>query len=451
MPLISPARRAAFDVLLAIERGASHADDLLRAPEVNALGQQDKNLATALVYGVLRWQILLDHQFLELLTHPNVRLDPEVAVALRLGAFQLRRMDRIPAHAAIGESVELCKIGGHRFAARMVNAVLRKVPRAPFANLSCGTPATLALATAHPLWLVERWAEQYGLDATSAICLYGQQQPKPVIRLTNSDAESALSKDGLTLVPGRLLAAACVIISGDPTPQVVETGCRLQDEGSQLVAELAASSHTNQNQGKILDACAAPGGKTLILAERFPEAQIVACESSPVRFTALRQRLAPFGPRVECRLADVSTLDWESVFDLALVDAPCSGTGTLGRNPEIRHRLRPNDLVRQAERQRAILSSALCAIRPGGRVLYSSCSLEHEENEDVIDAVLGATSCTRLISLAGSIRAASIRGILLPAAEQTLVDSLTPQGTLQLLPGCFGTDGFFLALLERVP
>ncbi len=150
-------------------------------------------------------------------------------------------------------------------------------------------------------------------------------------------------------------------------------------------------SSLNQNEQKILDACAAPGGKTLILAERNPQARIVACESSPQRLDQLRNRLAAYADRIECRLADATALTEDSVFDLALADVPCSGTGTLGRNPEIRHRLRPEDLARQAERQRAILHAALRAVRPGGRVVYSTCSLEPEENEQVVAAVLAAT------------------------------------------------------------
>ncbi len=148
--------------------------------------------------------------------------------------------------------------------------------------------------------------------------------------------------------------------------------------------------HSPRTSKKSSTACAAPGGKTLILAERNPQARIVACESSPQRLDQLRNRLAAYADRIECRLADATALSEDSVFDLALADVPCSGTGTLGRNPEIRHRLRPEDLARQAERQRAILHAALRAVRPGGRVLYSTCSLEPEENEQVVAAVLAA-------------------------------------------------------------
>jgi 16S rRNA (cytosine967-C5)-methyltransferase len=218
-----------------------------------------------------------------------------------------------------------------------------------------------------------------------------------------------------------------------------------------LIAELAGVADSNPNQeGKsVLDACAAPGNKTLILAERNPTARILACESSPQRFEPMRRRLAPLGDRVECRLIDSAALVEDSVFDLALVDAPCSGTGTLGRNPEIRHRLRRDDLPGQAERQRAILLAALRAVRPGGRVVYSTCSLEPEENEQVVAAALAETVNTRQISLESSVDALLGQGILTPSGAEHLKASLTPEGALRLLPGVLPTDGFFVCLLER--
>jgi 16S rRNA (cytosine967-C5)-methyltransferase len=231
---------------------------------------------------------------------------------------------------------------------------------------------------------------------------------------------------------------------------------RLQDEGSQLIAELAASAADDSggNAEKILDACAAPGGKTLILAERNPEAHILACESSQKRLAELTARLAAHSARIECRLADATALNEDSTFDLVLADVPCSGTGTLGRNPEIRHRLRSEDLARHAERQRAILSAALRAVRPGGRVVYSTCSLEPEENEKIVAAVLAAVLAenqnARQISLAMTVQSLRKSGILIPGAER-LLDSLTPEGALLLLPGALPTDGFFVALIEKSP
>jgi 16S rRNA (cytosine967-C5)-methyltransferase len=467
MPTVSAARHAAFAILMAVERAQAHSDDLLRGDSVSNLSAPDRHLTTALVLGVLRWQIQLDQQLRTLLTKPDAKLDSEVLIALRLGTFQLLHLDRIPARAAIDESVELTKQSGHRFASGMVNAVLRKLAaRAAVEELGAlkghgfsravqGAKSIRALApeassafaaVAHPNWMVDRWTRFFGADAASAICRYNQTPPTQTIRLAAPELEAELTEAGITLAPGALLAAARIVTAGDITASSAfrEGRIRIQDEGSQLVAEIAGRANM------ILDCCAAPGGKTMILAERNPAARIVACEAGAQRLEFLRKRLAPFGARVECRLADATALSFESEVDLVLADVPCSGTGTLGRNPEIRHRLRPEDLPRQAERQRAILSSALRAIRPGGRVIYSTCSLEPEENEDVIAAVLLENATARVLSAALRIDEMQAEGILTERGADQLRSCITAEGYLRLLPGTFGTDGFFMCLLKRV-
>ena len=456
MPDLSPTRKAAFRILLAVERGPAHADDLLRANEVSALAPADRHLATALVLGVLRWQILLDQLTRPLLKRPNARLDPEVLIALRLGAFQLWFLDRIPAHAAIDESVELTKQSGHRFAAGMVNAVLRSAARGGAAHIGPLNEGSgeLAAVQAHPAWMVERWTEFYGPEAMQTICRHGQSQPQLNLRMESPAVAGELSTAGVELASGELFTGTRTVVSGDvtATPAFREGRARVQDEGSQLIGELAAGAATNllQNQRKILDACAAPGGKTLILAERIPHAQIVACESSPRRLAELRKRLAAYVDRVECRLADAAALEEDAAFGLALVDVPCSGTGTLGRNPAIRHRLQLGDLPRLAERQRDLLRAALRAVHPGGRVVYSTCSLEPEENEQIVAAVLSENPNARQISLAPTIDTLQQNGILRHEAADPLRKCLTPDGALRLLPGALPTDGFFVALLERL-
>jgi 16S rRNA (cytosine967-C5)-methyltransferase len=456
MPAISSARQAAFRILLAVESGHAHANDLLRADEVNKLAPADRHLATALVLGVLRWQIWLDQQIRPLLKRPNARLDAEVLIALRLGAFQLWLLDRIPDHAAIHESVELTKQSGHRFAAGMVNAVLRNATRATtgaaHGSVLDKNRAESAVE-AHPAWLVERWTSIYGAEAMQAICRHNQGQPRLNVRMESPAITDELIAAGIELASTELLTAARTVVSGDitATPAFREGRARVQDEGSQLIGELAAflGEDSIQGQKKILDACAAPGGKTLILAERNPHAQIVACESSPRRLDELRQRLAANSDRVECRLVDTAELEEEAAFDCALVDVPCSGTGTLGRNPEIRHRPRLEDLPRLAERQRNILRAALRALRPGGRVLYSTCSLEPEENEQIVAAVLSDNPNVQQIPLVTAIESLQRNGVLRPEAADPLRKCLTPDGALRLLPGALPTDGFYVALLEK--
>ena len=451
---ISPSRKAAFAILLNMERGGAHADELLRGRTLEALSPVDRNLATTLVLGVLRWQIRLDAQIQRLLKKPGARLDPEVLIALRLGAFQLQFLDRVPARAAIDESVELPKQSGHRFASGLVNAVLRKLASAGPSNILPESSAVeLAVACAHPPWLVERWTDSYGLEATKAICRHGQAQPPFTVRITSTEVEAELTGAGLHFGSGALLSAARTVVSGGltPTEPFHEGHVRIQDEGSQLIGELAARTGNalNHNQEKFLDACAAPGGKTLILADRNPQARIVACESNPRRFAELRKRLAAYADRVECRLADATELEEHSAFDLVLVDVPCSGTGTLGRNPEIRHRLHLEEFARYAERQRELLRAALRCVRPGGRVVYSTCSLEPEENEQVVSSVIEESQNARQVSLESRIAAMAKAEIITVGGAARLRDCLTPEGNLLLLPGTVPTDGFFVALIEK--
>ena len=447
---VTAAREAAFKILLAVERGKANADELLRGPAVSALAQPDRNLATTLVMGVLRWQIPLDQQFKQLLRRPGAKLDAEVLIALRMGAFQLLYLDRIPAHAAIGESVELAKQAGHRFGAGMVNAVLRKLGIACSRLLDEGTG--WEAEQAHPAWLVERWKRIYGDETARAVCRHGQEQPLLAVRIANADAEHELMDAGIELAPGRLLADARIVTAGDVTgTEAFRSGrVRIQDEGSQLIAEIAAGSTVSfQRIKSIIDTCAAPGGKTMILAERNPEAQIVACEWSEQRLAALRERVAAFGDRIECRLADAAALKETARYDLALVDVPCSGTGTLGRNPEIRHRLRVEDLARHAERQKAILRATARAIRPGGAIVYSTCSLEPEENEEVVEAALAEMSGIRRINVGRRIDALRNAEIVTKEGAERLRQCVTAEGALRLIPGALGTDGFFVALIEK--
>jgi len=442
MSQVSPARKAAFSILKTMEN-YGHSDALLRGRSVDVLSEADKNLTTALVLGVLRWQIELDGRIRPLLKHPNAKLDTEVLIALRMGAFQLLHLDRIPARAAIDESVELTKEAGHRFASGMVNAVLRKLAASREERKGEDDPD--ACKKGYPTWMVERWTASYGAEAACEICRHGQEQPHVSVRLSSDDVERELAAEGVELGPGGLLIASHRVVAGDVTKTAAfrDGRVRIQDEGSQLIAELVPRGQ------KILDCCAAPGGKTLILGERNPEAEIVACDGSHQRLGDLRKRLRVLGDRVECRLADATQLSDENAFDAVLVDVPCSGTGTLGRNPEIRHRLRVEDLTRQAERQRAILNSAVRAARSGGFVLYSTCSLEAEENEQVIVALLAENSGAKLVSIRSRIEELRAEGILTEDGAGRLAGCATDQGTLRLLPGVFQTDGFFAALIEK--
>ena len=409
---ISPARAATHHILLRIGRDQGHSDDLLHMPAMAKLSAADRNLATTLVMGVLRWQMVLDAEIRRHLSRPAQRIAEEVMVALRLGVFQLRYLDRIPAHAALSESVELCRANGQPQATGMVNAVLRKISREA-THASVDTQAALA---AHPKWLVERWAKNYGEQAAEAICLADQRSP----------AEERAS--------GFFVAA--------------ETELPPMDDGSRLVAELAATGLSSAV--KILDCCAAPGGKTLILALRNPQARIVATDISGPRLQRMQQRLAQIAAagNVEYLQADAAQAT-EEHYDRILCDVPCSGTGTLAGNPEIRHHLKLEDITRQAERQSAILQAALKELVPGGRVLYSTCSLEPEENEQVVEACLQGQDEFHCLPMVPLLDELAQRNVLLPEAAKELQHTAVHGACLRTLPGVHPCDGFFAAMIER--
>ena len=398
---VSPARKTAFDLLLELRRKPDlHSDQVLRSKTVEALSDLDKNLATTLVMGVLRWQLVLQQRIRDALSKSRSHLADPVQVSLELGALQLLLLDRIPARAAIFESVELVRQSGNEYAVGLVNAVLRKLEQ----TSKFGPGDAMA---AHPPWMVDRWITAFGLDTAAAICRYDQLPP-----------------------------------SGDePSAFVVRARDRVQDEGSQLIAELAGRGTV------ILDCCAAPGGKTAILADRNPTSSITACDISPVRLKTMQ---ALFGkrPNIQFRVLDATELPFQNQFDLVLCDAPCSGTGTLARNPEIKHRITPGDFQRHHARQLRLLLSAMRALREGGRLIYSTCSLEPEENESVVEEALDQEKGFRLFPWREQIKAME-SDTLHPGSEERLFPNNAPDHYLRTFPGLYPGDGFFAASLIR--
>jgi 16S rRNA (cytosine967-C5)-methyltransferase len=446
-PTIAPARSAAFELLLELRRKPeSHSDVLLRSKRVEALSALDRNLTTTLVMGVLRWQVALQQRIREALTRSRGHLADPVQVALELGALQLLLLDRIPARAAIFESVELARQSGNTYAVGLVNAVLRKLEQTPRLDASIaadGSAAEIATATAHPLWMVERWVAAYGLQAASAICRYDQFPPPTTIRLISPEAEAALREDGVQLEAGVYVARARRVVGGDL--QGTRARVRIQDEGSQLIAELAGHGSA------ILDCCAAPGGKTAILAERNPNATITACDVSPGRLKAMQTALGrqPRANPIRFLTLDATELPFDRQFDLVLCDAPCSGTGTMARNPEIRHRITEADLGRQHDRQVRLALAAMNSLREGGRLIYSTCSLEAEENESVLAEVLERKNGFRLLPWREQVRNLEIEGTLLPGTAERLFPGDASDYFLRTLPGSYPGDGFFAACITR--
>ncbi|HKU25974.1 MAG TPA: 16S rRNA (cytosine(967)-C(5))-methyltransferase RsmB [Candidatus Sulfotelmatobacter sp.] len=442
---VSPARAAAFDILLRIERESSYASELLHASTYQNLSRQDHALATELVMGVLRWRSRLDEEIAAESSHALSRLDLEILITLRLALYQFRWLDRIPQRAALHESVELAKRARKRSAVPFVNAVLRKLANAatkPDVELS--TVESLATSLAHPRWLVERWAEHYGFAAALRICQQDQSIPETAIRLRKPNAEPELQAEGITLMPGSLLAQARRVKDGDITKTKLfrRADIVIQDEASQLIALLAGRSP--EDRFRILDCCAAPGSKTLAMADQNPTAEITAVEVHPHRARLLRSLLSPSRHKVQTIVADATSLPIAQAFDHVLADVPCSGTGTLSRNPEIKWRLQPQDLSDLHKRQVSILRSAVAQTKRGGRVVYSTCSLEQEENEDVVEAVLGECRTVHRIDCRSELDRLKQAGKLVWSDPA----SLTVGPYLRTIPGLHPCDGFFAAVLE---
>jgi 16S rRNA (cytosine967-C5)-methyltransferase len=356
MQVVSPARIVAFEILLAVERGG-YASDLLAARTAD-LASRDAGLASEIVFGVLRYQAQLDYLIEHYSGKSAARLDQPVRAALRMGIYQIRYLDRIPPHAAVSESVDLIKRARKLSAVGFANAVLRKADRTPV-----GWPAQ-PVELSHPAWMLERWERQYGPTTAAAIAHANLRTPETYV---------------------------------NPA-----TG-RIQDIGSQAIVPLLRLAPGQS----FLDLCAAPGNKTAQALACGVRA--VACDIHPRRLALLKTLGADL-----VVLDGTRPLPFNRPFDRILVDAPCSGTGTLAHNPEIKWRLRPADLPGLHAGQAALLKRARAFLAPGGLLVYATCSLEREENEDVVATV--------------------------PAG--LVID------TMQRIPGRDPGDGFFAAVIK---
>ena len=367
---------------------------MLLAAEEPRLKPADRALCHELVLGVLRWQLFLD-KIVEHFSKRRVEsLDAAVRIALRLGLYQLRFLVRIPNSAAVNESVSLVRAARLSSATAFVNAVLRRAVREreydPAANVS-DPLEKLAVQTSHPLWVIERWASSFGVEETEAFARANNAVPPTAFRVVHKRANEAdvlakLREAGATLEDSQIVEGAWRVIRATSfTRELASTGeIYLQDEASQLVAHALEIKPGE----RVLDACAAPGGKTTLMADLAQDqAFIVAGDRSATRMATVitTMRLHELKSITPVILDATEPLPFESEsFDGVLVDAPCSGTGTLRANPEIRWRLGTGDFAKFAAQQQRIVKRAVEVLNPGGRLVYSTCSVEPEENEEVI-------------------------------------------------------------------
>lgn len=427
--MLTPAREIAFKILLRVECEQSYAAELLNSRLTEKLSRADRALAQELVMGCLRWQGQLDWLAAHFSGKLQRRWDPEVRVVVRMGIYQLRYLERVPASAAVDQSVELVKRARKASASGLVNAVLRKVTRAPLESLlpaELTEAERLAVQLSHPAWLLERWMRNYGQERAQAIARIHNQPPPVYVRVPPDQAV----EEGR---PCRYVRN-CRELAGD----VSRLAARLpvQDEASQIIPHLLAP----QAGERVLDLCAAPGMKTGALAELAPAALLVASDLRPARLRLVKKLARPARPAALLSVALDATrpLPFAAFFQRILVDAPCSGTGTIRRNPEIKWRLAESDLPLLAARQRSLLHNALDSLAPGGRLVYSTCSLEPEENRAVVEEVLKDRPEYAVVPVEQ-----------LPAGFLTEAGRELLRGRyLQTLPDQ-GLDGFFAAVIER--
>jgi 16S rRNA (cytosine967-C5)-methyltransferase len=439
-------------VLERVERVRAFADLALHHALANTeLSGADRALATDIVYGTLRWRGRIDFVLGHVLDRELGKLEPMVASVLRAGAYQILFSDRIPASAAVDEAVRCARALGAERACGLVNAVLRRLARdhvgIPVPPLESEPLEHLVHALSLPRWIAQRWLDRFGPEDAAALARACNEPPPRTIRANRTrasvdellarlrdefpDAErGAIAPDAIVLGRGTRPACDPAFLAGDYT---------VQDEASQLVVELL-----DPRPGElVLDTCAAPGTKSTAIAERVgAEGRVVACDRHAGRLRLVARDARRLGlANVEIYQRDATSglgdlLPPDSPgFDRVLVDAPCSGLGSLRRNPDARWRIRESDVASLAREQRSILAQASAVVRPGGTLVYSTCTLLPDENEVVIEAVLADRRELRRVPREA-----------LPAA---LAPVLREDGTLECLPHVHGTDGFFAARLER--
>ncbi len=428
-------RKIALDVLTRVEEDCAFAD-LLLSHHLNRSGldPRDRRLATELTYGVLRWRARLDAHLREASDRPLEDLEPWLRNLLRLGAYQCLFLDRVPPHAAVHESVKLARERGHEGIARFVNAVLRALLRQGRVLEEPQDPIeALAFRHAFPLWLVRRWATRYGLaEAESLMKALNEHPPFTIrvntLRLTREELILRLKREGVGAFPTPHAPDGLILekpLLPDSSPSYVEGLWTVQDEASILIGHLLAPKPGE----RIADLCAAPGGKTTHLAQLMENrGRILAVDPHAGRLDLTRDACRRLGVTiVEPILGEAQRLRHPASFDRILVDAPCSNLGILRRAPELKWHRQEEELSRLAADQAAILLAAASLVRPGGVLVYSTCSLEPDENESVV-ARLRMTH-PEFISDP-------------PGPEEPTASFMSEAGLFRALPPRHGSDGF---------
>jgi 16S rRNA (cytosine967-C5)-methyltransferase len=456
--MIAPARVAAYEALSAVSAGNADLPTAIAFARDNLRDDRDRALAAEIATGVQRWRAALDHLIVQFSKRSLDRLDFEVVEILRLSAYQMLHLTRVPASAIVDDAVDLTRRVGKQSAGGFVNAVLREIsrqrgtlPLPPRPGDPTDRDAVLAyfsITLSHPRWLAARWHDRLGFEAAEAWMRFNNVAAPLTLRVNRfkisaEDLVARLAEDEIRLKPARFAPDAFIVEQGYPlrSSAFAEGLFVVQDEASQLVARLAAlSMATPGSPGQhVLDTCASPGGKTTAIAAAMQgRGLVVACDVRGRRIDLLRRTITTTGAtNVRIVQADLlMELPFSQPFDTVIVDAPCSGLGTLRRDPDIRWRRRESDLTVLAAAEMTMLQHAAAMVAPGGRLVYATCSSEPEENEAVAD-----------LFLAGNLdfTPAGARAIA-PALPPELVDA---RGHLRTQPDLHELEAFFAAVFER--
>jgi 16S rRNA (cytosine967-C5)-methyltransferase len=450
--MIAKARQAAYDALRMVSSGRADLPAALAHVRARLSDERDRALAAEIATGTLRWQGAFDRIVTTFAGRTLARLDAEVIDILRLTTFQLLYLDRVPASAAVNDAVQLTRVAGKASASGLVNAVLRRVsrerqrlplPPRPAGDDRAACLAYLSVTLSHPEWLVARWLDRHGFADAEAWARFDNGAAALTLRANGLKIErealaAQLTANGVAVEPTRFSRDGLIVRAGNPllTP-LADTGLFvMQDEASQLVASFTAAAPGE----RIFDACASPGGKTIAMAaDMRNRGLIVATDIRGRRIDLLARTVAAAGATsaVIVRADASAALPFRAAFDRVLLDAPCSGLGTLRRDPDIRWRRSPEDLPRRAALQSAMLDQCATVVRPGGRIVYATCSSEPEENEEVVAVFLDRHP---------EFRPARLEEIP-PGFERFMTADLY----MRTFPFRDGLEAFFAAILIRQP
>lgn len=439
-------RETALDALVQIEKSGSYSNLLLnQLIKKNNLPQKDIGLLTELVYGTLQWKLTLDFYLKPYIKQPK-KVDQWVRQLLLLSIYQMAFLDRIPDHAVINEAVNIAKKRGHKGISGMVNGVLRSFQRNGAPDLeSINDPIEkLSVQTSHPVWLVTKWAEQFGIETAENICRVNQKRPPLTARInplksSREEVMDNLIKQGYQVEPGDLSEDAIKFTEGNiaKIDEFSEGYLSIQDESSMLVARALDI----KNDMQVLDSCAAPGGKTTHIGELLNNTgKVYSIDLHKHKVKLIEEQVLRLSlQNVETLAADSRHLQEQfekERFDRILVDAPCSGFGVIRRKPEIKYTKSQEDSERLAQIQLAILHSVAPLLKPGGKLVYSTCTIDQVENQEVANQFLEGFSDFEVDS----------------SLSERMPEKLKPyvkDGQVQIFPHYFGTDGFYISCFIR--